>query len=113
MSKCTIIQYNYRNANQGACCPFFNSVTPMDHQVLTIQEPAYNRYTKSIYCPRGFTLTYDALPTIKVCFIISRNINAAHWKRRQYGPFTTALWVRLKGLKATIINIYNPREDGP
>jgi Endonuclease-reverse transcriptase len=113
MNRCTIIQYNCGNANQGACRPFFDSVTPADHQVLAVQEPAYNKYTKSIYCPRGFTLTYDALPTTKVCFMISKNIDLAHWKRRQYGPFTAALWVRLEGLEVTIINVYNPRGDGP
>ena len=45
--------------------------------------------------------------------MISRNINVAHWKRRRYGPFTAALWVHLKGLEITIINVYNPRGDGP
>ena len=51
---------------------------PADHQVLAVQELAYNRYTKLIYYPRGFTLIYNALPIIKVYFIISRDIKAAH-----------------------------------
>ena len=58
-------------------------------------------------------LIYNALPTIKVCFIISKNIDFVHQKYRQYSPFTAALQVRLKGLKVIIINIYNPRGDSP
>ena len=84
-----------------------------DHQVLIIQELVYNRYTKLIYCPRGFTLIYNTLLIIKVCFIINRDIKAVYWKRRQYSPFTAALWVRLEGLEIIIINIYNLYKDSP
>ena len=56
---------------------------------------------------------YNALPIIKVCFIINWDINAVYWKRRQYGLFIVALWVRLEGLKITIINVYNLYKNGP
>ena len=56
---------------------------------------------------------YNALPIIKVCFIISKNIDFAYQKRRQYGPFTTALQVRLEGLEVIIINVYNLYRDSP
>ena len=78
MKNFNVIQYNYGNANWGACRPFFNSISPAEHQVLVIQEPSYNRFTKSTYCPRNFTLSYEAAPTTKVYFIVSRNIDAGH-----------------------------------
>ena len=56
---------------------------------------------------------YNALPITKVYFIISRNINIAYQKYKQYGPFTIALQVRLKGLEVIIINIYNLCGDSP
>src|SRR6266702_4670991 len=103
MSRCTIIQYNCGNANQGACRPFFDNVTPADHQVLAVQELVYNKYTKLIYCLRGFTFIYNALPTTKVCFIISWDINAMHWKRKQYGPFWPKVKTAIKEAKGEII----------
>ena len=56
---------------------------------------------------------YNALPIIKVCFIVSKNIDFTYQKCRQYGPFTAALWVRLKGLEITVINVYNLYRGGP
>ncbi len=83
------------------------------YQILIVQEPVYNRYTKLIYYPRGFILIYNALPIIKVYFIISQNIKATYQKRRQYSPFTIALQVHLEGLEIIIINIYNLRKNSP
>ena len=80
MKNFNIIQYNCGNANQGACRPFFDSIVPAEYQVLAIQKLNYNGFTKSIYCPRNFTLSYDAAPTIKVCFMVSRNIDTGYWR---------------------------------
>ena len=62
MTGFTVIQYNCGNANQGAARPFFDAAMQARHQVLAIQELSYNKFTKSTYCPRNFTLSYDAAP---------------------------------------------------
>ena len=111
MKSFSVIQYNCGNANRGACRPFFDSVSPAEHQVLAIQEPSYNRFTKSTYCPRNFILTYNAAPTTKVCFMVSRSIDAGHWKRQQFGPCVATLWIRLEGREVTIINVYKPQGE--
>src|SRR6266705_2303488 len=55
----TIIQYNCGNANHRLARPLLNSLDPGKHHILAIQEPYYNTYTKSTYCPQGFQLLYD------------------------------------------------------
>ena len=112
MKSFSVIQYNCGNANRGACRPFFDSVSPAEYQVLAIQEPNYNRFTKSTYCPRNFTLSYDAAPITKVCFMVSRKIDAGHWKCQQFGPYVAMLWLWLEGLEVTIINVYKPQGEG-
>ena len=112
MKSFNIIQYNCRNANRGMCQPFFDSISPAEHHVLAIQEPSYNGFTKSTYCPRNFTLSYDAAPTTKVCYMVSRNIDAGHWRRQQFGPCVAMLCLQLEGLETTIINVYKPQGEG-
>lgn len=66
--KLTIVQYNCGHSNAAASRALFDSFTsPL---VLAIQEPAYNRYTKSTYCPKPYQLAYEALPETRVCFMI-------------------------------------------
>src|SRR5437868_2550624 len=113
MKEFTVIQYNCGNANQGAVRPFFDAASQAKHQVLAIQEPGHNKHTKSTYCPKGYVLSYEALLTTKVCFMVSRDIDVAHWRCRQYGPYIASLWIELDGLEITIINAYNPRGNGP
>jgi len=91
MSRFTVIQYNCGNSNHKATQPLFDSMPQARHQVLAIQEPGFNKLTNSTYCPKGYTLAFATLPTTKVCFMISREISAAHWKQTQYGPYIAAL----------------------
>src|SRR5437763_10059552 len=113
MNKFTILQYNCGNANYRTARPWFEAVLPADHQVLASQEPGYNRVTKSTFCPRGYTLLYEALPTTKVCFMVSNIIHTAYWTHIQYGPYVASLQIKLNTTTITIINIYNPRGNGP
>ena len=87
--KLTIVQYNCGHTNSRASRPLFDSFT--QPQVLAIQEPAYNRLTKSTYCPKPYELAYEALPETRVCFMVRRDVGAAQWKRRQYGPNVATL----------------------
>ena len=44
--------------------------------------------------------------------MVSRNIDAGHWRRQQFGPCVATLWFRLEGLETTIINVYKLQEEG-
>jgi endonuclease/exonuclease/phosphatase family metal-dependent hydrolase len=107
----TIIQYNCGHTNSQASRPLFDSLT--EPQILVIQEPAYNRLTKSTYYPKLYELAYDARPETRVCFIIRRDVGVSQWKRRQYGPNVAALEINTAQGKLTILNTYNPRARGP
>ncbi len=109
--KLSIIQYNCGNSNSKSSRPFFDSLT--QPHVLAIQEPRYNKYTKSTYCPRPYQLAYEPRSETRVCFMIRRDINASQWKRRQYGSNTAVLELVIGNDKLSIINVYNPRTGGP
>src|SRR5437762_12904274 len=106
MSKLTILQYNCRNANYRKVQPWFNAASQAKHQVLAIQEPGYNKLNKTTYCPKGFNLLYKALPTTHICFMVSKEINTAHWSYWQYGPYIAVLQLVLQETMEAIINIY-------
>jgi hypothetical protein len=111
MNKLQIVQYNCGHTNAQASRALFDSFQhPM---VLAIQEPGYNRYTKSTYCPKPYQLAYDARPETRVCFMIRRDAPVSHWYRTQYGPNVAALSIKLLEREITIINVYNPRGDAP
>ena len=76
MNKLQIVQYNCGHTNAQASRALFDS---FQHPiVLAIQEPGYNRYTKSIYCPKPYQLAYNARPETRVCFIIRRDAPVSH-----------------------------------
>jgi hypothetical protein len=81
--------------------------------VVAVQEPVYNRITKSTYCPKPYELAYEALPETRVCFIVRRDVGAAQWRRKQYGLNVAALELTTLRGKITIVNVYNPRGGGP
>ena len=111
MSKLQIVQYNCGHTNAKATRALFDSFTRPD--VLVIQEPGYNRYTQSTYCPKPYQLAYEAQPETRVCFMVRRDIPISQWKRTQYGPNVAALLLRLQDRDITIINVYNPRDHTP
>ena len=109
-SKLTIIQYNCGHTNAQASRALFDSFS--QPQILAIQEPTYNRWTKSTYCLKLYELAYEARPETRVCFMIKRDVGATQWRRRQYGPNVAALELDTDQGKLTVINVYNPRAGG-
>lgn len=108
MNQITIIQYNCGNSNHKATRPFFEAISPKSHQVIAVQEPAYNWQTGATFCPKGYTLSYESHPTTKVGFMVSREISAAHWSRKQYGPHIATLYLQTSEVEISIVNTYNP-----
>jgi len=115
-----VLQYNCGNSNQKATRPFFDAATPAEHHVIAVQEPGYNSASKTTYCPKGYARAYQADPTTKTCFFVSKQINEAHWLHEQFGPYVAVLHLETRleiassdepNLRMTIVNVYNPRAD--
>ena len=111
MQDTTIVQFNCGHSNGQASRPLFDSMEQAI--VIAVQEPRYNRLTRSTYCPRPYELAYEAQPETRVCFMIRRDVGPSRWRRRQYGPNVAALQLNLQTGPLTIVNVYNPRKDGP
>lgn len=96
--------------------PWFDNVSQTEHHILAIQEPGYKKHTKRTYCPSGFALLHEGIPTTKVCLIVSKALNPATWRYKIHGPHIGALYLFDLGdliLDTTIINVYNPSSDTP
>ena len=81
--------------------------------MLAIQEPAFNKFTESTYCPRGFKLIYDAKPATRVCFLISEELGIDQWRYKVYSPHVIRLEIQVEEGYLSIINVYNPPDNGP
>lgn len=109
MNRCEIVQFNCGNSNAHATRALFDSFTqPL---VVAVQEPGWNKFSKSTYCPKPYQLAYEATPETKVCFMIRRDAGVAQWNRTQYGPNVAKLELRLQDRNIAIINVYNPLGD--
>ena len=66
-----IMQYNSGKANYGTTRPLLiEVVSPATHAMLVVQEPAFNKQTRTTYCPVGYSLAYGANPVTRVCFML-------------------------------------------
>ena len=109
----SIIQFNCGQANHKSSRPIFDALEPEKRLVLAIQEPAFNKFTESTYCPRGFKLIYDAKPTTRVCFLISEELGIDQWRYKVYSPHVIRLEIQVEEGYLSIINVYNPPDNGP
>jgi reverse transcriptase-like protein/retrotransposon-encoded endonuclease len=112
MSQLTILQFNCGNSNHKATRPFFEAASPQSHQVIAIQEPAFNKQTGLTYCPKGYTLSYESHPTTRVGFMISKEVGVAQWSRKQYGPYVATLYLQTREIEISIVSVYNPITPG-
>jgi hypothetical protein len=108
----SIIQYNCGNTNHRLARPLLDSLDPEKHHVLAIQEPYYNAYTQSTYCPRGFQLLYEPKAATRVCFMISKAISLSSWSWQAVNPDIAVITIQTYRGPVQIINVYNPRVEG-
>ncbi len=90
-----ILQFNCGLTNYRATRPVLDAANPSTHQVLAIQEQAFNRATESTYCPRGFILGSDNDPASKVCFMVSKKIPSHTWSFHSHGRHVASLHIQL------------------
>lgn len=109
----SILQYNCGNSNHRKARHWFDAASPAEHQILAIQEPYFNRFTRTTYCPSGFALLYEPQETTRTCFMVSKQLNPSHWSVTHYGPNVSALRLAVHSAELTLINVYNPRDERP
>ena len=109
----SIIQFNCGQANYNTSRPIFDALEPAKRQLLVIQEPALNKHTGTTYCPRGFKLIYEANPATRVCFMVSEELGTGQWRHQTYGPHVIKLEIQTEDGNLSIINVYNPQDNGP
>jgi exonuclease III len=109
----SIMQYNCGQANYRATRPLLDAVSPATHAVLAIQEPAYSKRTCTTYCPVGYNLAYEDNPKTRVCFMVSKQIHVSNWSHQAHGPYVATLCVQTSRGPLHIVNVYNPRGNGP
>lgn len=78
MVELTVLQYNCGNSNHRGSRHWFDAASQAEHQVLAIQEPYFNKRTRSTYCPPGFTLLYEPYEATRVCFMVSKLVDPTH-----------------------------------
>lgn len=113
LKRIAILQFNCGGANYGISRPIFDAMSPDTHSILAVQEPAFNNRTRTTYCPRGYQLAYNPDPTSKVCFLIGDQIHTSHWSHKVYSPYVASLRIQTAGGPLELINVYNPRDNGP
>jgi hypothetical protein len=104
-----ILQFNCGNANYGVARPIFDAADPVTQQIIAIQEPALNKQAQTTYRPRGYTLVYEPNAATKVCFLISEQLDPAHWSHYSYSEYVISVRIRTTQTTIDIINIYSPR----
>ncbi len=78
--------------------------------VIAVQEPGISKASATTYCPRGYTLSYEAKPETRVAFMVSKELGVEQWSSKRYGPYVAALQLQLQGTLVTIINCYRPTD---
>ena len=71
LSEISIIQFNCGQANYRISKLIFDAIMLVVCMLLVVQELAFSKLTSSMYCPRGFKLVYEANLIIRVCFMVS------------------------------------------
>ena len=74
-----ILQFNCGLANYKVTKTILDVADLNTHQVLAIQEQAFNRHTNFTYCLWGYSLASDDDSAFKVCFMVSKKISAHIW----------------------------------
>ncbi len=109
----SIIQFNCGQTNYATSRPIFDALEPANRALLAIQEPAFSKLTNSTYCPRGFKLVYEANPATRVCFMVSEELGTGQWRHQSYGPHVIKMELQTKETPLSVINVYNPQDNGP
>ena len=113
LQQISILQFNCGAANYGVSRPIFDAASPDSHSILAVQEPAFNKRTMTTYCPKGYTLAYDPSPMTKVCFLIGDQLHTSHWSYQAHSPYVASLRLKTAYGPLELINVYNPRDNGP
>ena len=88
------------------------------HWTPTVSSPFKSPHSiteleRTTHCPRGYQLAYNFDTTSKVCFLIRDQIHTSHWSHKVYSSYVASLRVQTASGPIELINVYNPRDNGP
>jgi hypothetical protein len=108
----SILQFNCGNANQKSNRAILDALDPEVTQVVALQEPGFNRFTRSTYYPKGFHLLYQPEEATRVCFLVSKRLSLRRWRHRVVSHDAGLLVLDTEAGEIAILNIYNPGGQG-
>ncbi len=56
---------------------------------------------------------YEVNPVTRVCFMVSEMLGTGQWRHQSYGPHVIKLEIQAEEGNLSIINVYNPQDNGP
>ena len=106
-----ILQYNVQKSRDVVLASMFRNRRILEYDILAIQEPWRNPFIDTTYHPlkEHFHLTYLADGGTRVCFYISKRIDAATWSVSYISKDIISLRIRepRSGKVIQIVNVYN------
>ena len=108
----SMIQFNCGNANGGVNRAILDALDPAVTLIVALQEPGYNRYTKSTYYPKGYHLLYEPVASSRVCFLVSKRLSLEHWAYRSISPDAAVITLITALGSLAVLNVYNDRRSG-
>jgi hypothetical protein len=82
MSELKIIQYNVQKSKDKVMIPFFHQKIAREADVIAIQEPWENPFTKTSYKPRDFYLVYhtEGQDRPRVALYVNKKLDINRWE---------------------------------
>jgi hypothetical protein len=105
----SILQLNCSNTNHSLYRGLLDALNPEEFLILAIQEPYFNKYTKTTYCPKAYYLLYQPKEETRVCFFVSKAMALDSWEHKNLSPDASMLLIQTSTGPIAITNVYNPR----
>lgn len=106
-----ILQFSYRLTNYKVTKLIFDTVDPNTHQVLAIQEQAFNRVTESLTVHRVTVWQVTTTQHLKFVSWFSKKVSAHIWFFQLHDQHIASLHIQLANEEMIIINVYNSRSN--
>src|SRR6266480_335715 len=105
-----IVQYNTHNSNPVQI-PFLHKAAKEKIQIIAIQEPSLNKYTKGTATHPDYWTAISPSGKARICFYISKEIKTNQWQVNHHSDHISTLRLQLKDRAIHIHNVYNQPLD--
>ena len=105
-----IVQYNTHNSDPVQI-PFLHKAAKEKIQIIAIQEPSLNKYTKGTATHPDYWTAISPSGKARICFYISKEIKTNQWQVNHHSDHISTLRLQLKDRAIHIHNVYNQPLD--